>query len=162
MKLSLIVAMATNRAIGLDGQMPWHLSADLKYFKKVTMGKPIVMGRKTFEAIGRPLAGRENIIISRHSNYQAEGCQVYNSIEEVLESYQQADELMIIGGATLYRALLPLAQRLYLTKIHQDFSADTFFPEIDESQWKLVSEKVINEDEQVDFSYSFQVLERLN
>lgn len=127
MKISLIVAMASNRAIGLDGQMPWHLSADLKHFKQVTMGAPIVMGRKTFDAIGRPLPGRRNLVISRNSDYQAAGCEVFADINSALQACGNVTEVFVIGGATLYQALLPCADYLYLTEIHRPFAADTFF-----------------------------------
>ena len=132
MKISLIVAMAANRAIGLDNKMPWHLSADLKKFKAITMGSPIVMGRKTYESIGRPLPGRSNIIISRNLDYQQAGCLVFNDIKAAIEaSSKDAEEIFIIGGAELYKATLPHADNLYLTLINQDFNGDTFFPEID-------------------------------
>ena len=161
MRLSLIVAMASNRAIGLNKQMPWHLSADLKKFKQITMGAPILMGRKTFESIGKPLVGRTNIIISRNPKYQQQGCFVFNSIEVALKTYHAEPEVFIIGGASFYKAMLPLADRLYLTDIHQVFEADTFFPEINRSQWQEVAREDINNDNSVDFKYSFLTLERL-
>lgn len=160
MKLSLIVALATNRAIGLNNQMPWHLSADLKKFKQITMGAPILMGRKTYESIGKPLPGRTNIIISRNPSYHQEGCAVFNDIDSALASCQQYDEVFIIGGATFYQSMLAKADTLYLTQINKAFDADTFFPEIDKEQWKEVSREDINDDKSVDFSYSFIKLER--
>lgn len=161
MKISLIVAMASNRAIGLNNEMPWHLSADLKKFKKITMGSPILMGRKTFESIGRPLPGRQNIIISRNKDYQQPGCLVFKSIEEAIASCQQQDEIFIIGGATFYQAALPLADKLYLTEINKSFTADTFFPVIDRNDWKELTREDISDDPTVDFSYSFISLEKL-
>jgi len=161
MKISLIVAMASNRAIGLNNEMPWHLSADLKKFKQITMGSPILMGRKTFESIGRPLPGRNNIIISRNKDYQQPGCLVFNSIEEAIASCQQEDEIFIIGGATFYQAALPLADKLYLTEINKSFTADTFFPAIDRNDWKELTRVDILDDPTVDFSYSFISLEKL-
>lgn len=155
MKISLIVAMASNRAIGLDGQMPWHLSADLKHFKQITMGAPIVMGRKTFAAIGRPLPGRRNLVISRNPDYQATGCEVFADINSVLQACSDVAEVFIIGGATLYQALLPHADYLYLTEIHQAFEADTLFPDFDRQAWQELERKDINDDASVDFSYSF-------
>ena len=144
MKISLIVAMATNRAIGLDNKMPWHLSADLKKFKAITMGSPIVMGRKTYESIGRPLPGRSNIIISRNLDYQQTDCLVFNDIKTAIAaSSKEADEIFIIGGAELYKATLPLADNLYLTLINQEFTGDTFFPEIDFKAWSEVSREDI-------------------
>ena len=159
MKISLIVAMADNRAIGLDGQMPWHLSADLKRFKQTTMGSPIMMGRKTFDAIGKPLPGRENLIISRNADYQQPDCQVFTSIESGLNYASGCDELFVIGGATLYEALLPIADYLYLTLINRPFEGDTYFPEIDYSGWRELSREDVCDDPLVDFSYSFLKLE---
>ena len=161
MKISLIVAMATNRAIGLDNKMPWHLSADLKKFKAITMGSPIVMGRKTYESIGRPLPGRSNIIISRNLDYQQTDCLVFNDIKTAIAaSSKDAEEIFIIGGAELYKATLPLADNLYLTLINQEFTGDTFFPEIDFKAWSEVSREDISDDPSVNFSYSFLKLSK--
>jgi len=154
--------MASNRTIGLNGQMPWHLSADLKRFKRITMGSPILMGRKTFEAIGSPLPGRSNIIISRNPVFQASGCDVFADISTALSHCEACDELFVIGGATLYHALLPQADYLYLTEINKDFRGDTFFPEIDRQQWQEVDRFDIFNDQNVDFSYSFLKLRRLS
>lgn len=154
MKISLIVAMASNRAIGLDGRMPWHLSADLKRFKQVTMGSPVVMGRKTYEAIGRSLPGRENIVISRNDDFQAEGCRVFGSIESALQALGDCPQLFVIGGATLYQALLHRADDVYLTLIHREFAGDTFFPELG-CGWREVEREDVDADGSVDFSYSF-------
>ncbi|CAD6882015.1 Dihydrofolate reductase (EC 1.5.1.3) [Methylomonas albis] len=162
MKISLIVALASNRAIGLNGQMPWHLSADLKRFKQITMGAPILMGRKTFEAIGRPLPGRENIIISRDPSYQQPGCRVFGDIDSVLQRYADSRELFVIGGATLYEAMLRYADYLYLTEINKSFAGDTFFPEIDPRQWREVSRDDVENDQAVDFTYSFLKLENVH
>jgi dihydrofolate reductase len=160
MKISLIVAMASNRAIGLNNQMPWHLSADLKKFKKITMGAPILMGRKTYESIGRPLPGRTNIIISRNPSYSQPGCLVFNDIDQALASCADADEVFVIGGSDFYRAMLPVAGTLYLTLIHQEFPGDTFFPEIDAKQWIEVEREDIQDDPDAAFSYSFVKLEK--
>ncbi|MBL6985557.1 MAG: dihydrofolate reductase [Methylobacter sp.] len=160
MKISLIVAMASNRAIGLNNQMPWHLSADLKKFKKITMGSPILMGRKTYESIGRPLPGRTNIIISRNSSYSQPGCLVFNDIDQALASCAEVEEVFVIGGADFYQAMLPVADTLYLTLIHQEFPGDTFFPEIDDEQWIEVEREDIGDDPNVAFSYSFLKLEK--
>ncbi|WKJ90518.1 dihydrofolate reductase [Methylomonas montana] len=159
MKISLIVAMASNRAIGLNGQMPWHLSADLKRFKQITMGSPILMGRKTFEAIGRPLPGRDNIVISRDPNYQQLGCRAFGDIDSVLQACADCPELFVIGGATIYEAMLPYADYLYLTEINKNFAGDTFFPEIEPSQWREIAREDVQDDQAVDFSYSFVKLE---
>jgi dihydrofolate reductase len=160
MKISLIVAMASNRAIGLNNQMPWHLSADLKKFKKITMGSPILMGRKTYESIGRPLPGRTNIIISRNPSYSQPGCLVFNDINEALESCRDAKEVFVIGGSDLYKSMLPIADTLYLTLIHKEFPGDTFFPEIDADQWVEVEREDVQDDPDVEFSYSFLKLEK--
>jgi dihydrofolate reductase len=161
MKLSLIVAMAQNRVIGQNKQMPWHLSADLKKFKQITMGSPIIMGRKTFEAIGRPLPGRENIIVSRNRDYTVENCTVCLSVDEAINRCCQQDrEVFVIGGATLYQQTMQQADRLYLTQIHRDFVGDTYFPEIDQSQWMIQEQSIVENDPDVDFSYSFIVMEK--
>lgn len=161
MNISLIVAMATNRAIGLNNKMPWHLSADLKKFKQITMGSPILMGRKTYESIGRPLPGRTNIIISRNSAYKQSGCVVFNSIKIAIDACQQYDEIFVIGGATFYEAMLPVADKLYLTEINKIFDADTFFPTIDRNEWREIAREDVSDDPLVDFSYSFITLERV-
>ena len=161
MKISLIVAMANNRVIGLDNKMPWHLSADLKKFKSITMGSPILMGRKTYESIGRPLPGRTNMIISRNLDYQQEGCLVFNDLNTALETASQSTkEVFIIGGSDLYKAILPLANVIYLTLINKDFQGDTFFPEIDFNEWSEVAREDIKDDPSVYFSYSFLKLEK--
>lgn len=160
MKLSLIVAMASNRTIGLNKKMPWHLSADLKKFKKITMDHPIIMGRKTFESIGRPLPGRQNIIISRNPDYQQEGCQVFNNLDNALQSCAENDEVFVIGGATLYAATLARADKLYITEIQQGFDGDTWFPEINLEQWHEIAREDINDDNSVAFNYSFIVYEK--
>lgn len=161
MKLSLIVAMASNRVIGINGLMPWHLSADLKRFKQITMGSPILMGRITFEAIGNPLPGRGNIIISRSTVYRQSGCLCFDDINRALKHCEHCDEVFVIGGATLYQALLPRADLLYLTQIHKDFAGDTYFPEIDMRQWREIERQDINDDKTVDFSYSFSKLKHI-
>jgi dihydrofolate reductase len=161
MKISLIVAMASNRAIGLNNQMPWHLSADLKRFKQITMGHPIIMGRLTFEAIGRPLPGRTNIIVSRNPSYEQEGCVVVDSIEAAINhGCGLADEVFVIGGATLYEATLPLADSLYITQINQDFGGDTFFPVFDTNDWFEVEKEDVVDDAKVCFTYSFLKLQK--
>ncbi len=161
MKLSLIVAMAQNRVIGHNKQMPWHLSADLKKFKQTTMGSPIIMGRKTFEAIGRPLPGRSNIIVSRNEDYSAEGCLVFSELDAAINHCRSDHrEAFIIGGETLYQQTMQRADRLYLTQIHRDFIGDTYFPEIDDSQWSVQQQTTIENDPSVDFSYSFILMEK--
>lgn len=163
MKISLIVAMASNRVIGLNNQMPWHLSADLKKFKKITMGSPILMGRKTYESIGRPLPGRTNIILSRNLKYQQDGCLVFNDLKTALKkSCERAEEVFVIGGSDLYEAMLPVADAIYLTVIHKEFPGDAFFPDIDLKYWSEVEREDINDDPDADFSYSFLKFEKTN
>lgn len=161
MKISLIVALASNRAIGLNNQMPWHLSADLKQFKRVTMGHPIIMGRKTFAAIGKALPGRMNIVVSRNPDFQHQDCLIFASLDEAIRfACSEAQQVFVIGGATLYEALLPVADELYLTQIHQAFAGDTFFPEWQAEDWLELSREDIDDDPQAGFSYSFVRLAR--
>lgn len=152
--------MDRKRVIGKNDSLPWHISADLKNFKKITMGKPIVMGRKTHESIGRPLPGRENIIITRDETFQAEGCTVLNSIDEIYEHCKDIDEVMITGGSEIYKYTLNQATRLYLTEVHTEVDGDTFFPEFNRSEWREVSREAYKADEKNDFDYSFILLER--
>lgn len=131
MRISLIVAMAEDRAIGRDNQLLWHISDDLKRFKKITMGHPIIMGRKTYESIGKPLPGRQNIIITRNPDFAVEGATVCHNAESALASCQSNEEVFVIGGAQIYQAFLPLAHRIYLTQVHATYpDADVFFPEL--------------------------------
>ena len=163
MKISLIVAMANNRVIGLNNKMPWHLSADLKKFKKITMGSPILMGRKTYESIGRPLPGRTNMIVSRNPQYRQDGCQVFNDLKTALKKgCENADEIFVIGGSDLYQAILPIADAIYLTIINREFQGDAFFPDLDLNDWSEVERENINDDPDVTFSYSFLKLEKAN
>lgn len=152
--------MDRNRVIGNDDSLPWHISADLKNFKKITMGKPIVMGRKTHESIGKPLPGRENIIITRDKTYQAEGCTVLNSIDEIFEHCKDVEEVMITGGSEIYKHTLDQATRLYLTEVHTEIEGDTFFPEFERNDWNEISREAHTADERNDFDYSFVVLEK--
>ncbi|WP_096202527.1 dihydrofolate reductase [Bacillus sp. FJAT-45350] len=159
--ISFIVAMDTNRVIGKDNDLPWKLPADLAYFKKVTMGNPILMGRKTHESIGRPLPGRDNIIITRNENYEAEGCIVVHSTEEIKKLEQErSDEIFVIGGAEIFKETLPIADKLYITLIHEEFDGDTFFPEIDMKQWKLISSEKGIVDEKNIHEHEFLIYER--
>ena len=161
MKISLIVAMDENRVIGLDNQMPWHLPADLKHFKSVTMGKPIVMGRKTFESIGRPLPGRENVVLTRSQDYQPEGVTVCHSKDELLSRLQSYEEVMIIGGGNIYQQFLQEAETLYLTQIHASFNGDTFFPDYTAvSNWVVNAREDYERDEKNTHDYSFLELSR--
>ena len=139
MIVSLIWAMADNRVIGINNSLPWKLPADMKWFRKQTMGKPIIMGRLTFESFGaKPLPGRRNIIITRNTNYQAKGIEVASSIEDALEMTCDVDEVMIIGGASIYKQALPLANRLYMTLVHTDVEGDAWFPDFELQQWNEI------------------------
>jgi len=161
MKLSMIAAMGKNRVIGLDNKMPWHLPADLQFFKKTTLGCPIIMGRKTYDSIGRPLPGRINIILSRDKNLKIEGCTVVNSFSSALATAKGFDEVFITGGSHLYENFLEDADRLYLTLINEDFKGDTFFPDYTKFQWEEV-EKIENPvDDTNPYPYTFLTLERL-
>lgn len=160
MRLSMIAAMADNRVIGKDNKMPWHLPADLQWFMQTTLGCPILMGRKTYESIGRPLPGRLNIILSRNKNLEIEGCTVVNSLDDALDAAKGFEEVFITGGAHLYEKFLADADRLYLTLIDGKFEGDTFFPDYTEHQWEEV-ERIDNPaDEKNPYSYSFVTLKR--
>ncbi len=135
-KLSIICGMDENRLIGKDNALPWHLPADMAYFKKTTMSKPLLMGRKTYESIGKPLPGRRNIIITRDSSYQAEGCDVTHSIQQALDLVADQPEIMLMGGASLYEQTIDIADCLYITEIHHKFEGDAWFPAINPIQWK--------------------------
>ena len=160
MKISLIVAKSRNNVIGNNNQLPWHLPADLKHFKTITMGKPIIMGRKTFDSIGKPLPGRRNIIISRQQNLHIDGCEIFHSIDDALSAVKTEKEVMIIGGANLFLQVLPIAERIYLTVIAADFEGDAFFPGLDYAQWQLISEEKWLPDEKNKYPYCFQTLDK--
>ena len=160
MIISIIVAMDRHRVIGNKGKLPWHISADLKNFKAITMGKPIIMGRKTHESIGRPLPGRENVVLSRDAGYQAQGCTVLGSLEEVYERFTDTDEIMIMGGADLYEQTLDKANRIYLTEVHTEVEGDTYFPDFDRETWEETSRQDFKADEKNQYDYSFVILER--
>jgi len=159
--ISLIAAMDRNRLIGADGRLPWHLPADLAHFKRVTMGKPVLMGRRTFESIGRPLPGRHNIIVSRDPAYRAEGCTVVHSVEAGLGGAGLAPEVMVIGGASLYAQCLARAHRLYLTLVDGAFAGDTFFPAWDSRTWRELERQDHAPDERNPFAYSFVTMEKV-
>ena len=160
-KLSLIWAMDQNRLIGNNNSLPWYLPADLAFFKRTTMGKPMIMGRKTFDSIGRPLPGRQNIVITRDSTFSAQGCDIANSIEEAMSLVsEEKQEAMLIGGASLYLQMLEQADTLYITQIHHTFSGDTWFPEMDMSQWSEVYREDFEADEKNLHAYSFMQYER--
>ena len=160
--ISIIVALARNRAIGLNGNLIWHLSADLKYFKRITTGHTVIMGYKTFLSLPnqRALPNRRNIIISSHLEQAPEGFELVHSIQEAVNMVHNEEETFVIGGGSIYEQFLPKADRLYLTRIDKEFEADTYFPYIDFDEWNLIDVNVVDEDPQVDFSYRFEVWER--
>lgn len=159
MNLSIIVAVSTNGVIGNNGELPWRLSADLQEFKRITMGKPIIMGRLTHESIGRPLPGRENVVLTRNRGFEAEGCTVIHELSSLQSRYGDS-ELMVIGGANLYRDTISQAARLYMTEVHCVIEGDTYFPDFDRNQWLEVERNDFSSDEKNDFDYSFVVLTR--
>ena len=167
MLISLIVAMAQNRVIGRNNQLPWYLPEDLKYFKRITMGKPVVMGRKTFESIGKPLPGRTNIIVTRNPDYRAEGIRIVNTLNEakaLCESIDVVDgteETMIIGGAEIFAQAMTQADRLYLTQVHADVEGDAHFPEINEGDWEELGREDFSASDSNPYDYSFLVLQRV-
>lgn len=161
MIVSMIAALAHDRVIGLDNKMPWHLPAELQLFKRATLGKPVVMGRSTFESIGRPLPGRLNIVMSRNAAYQAEGVTVVATLDEAVKAAGDVEELMIIGGATIYQQCLPMANRLYLTHIDLQTKGDTWFPDYTEFAWNEIESESYDADEKNKHSYRFSLLERV-
>lgn len=160
MRVSLIAAMDQDRVIGVDNALPWHLPADLRRFRQLTLGKPVLMGRRTHESIGVPLPERENIIITRDEEYEAEGCTVAHSVDQALRLCEPYPEAMVIGGASLYRQTLACAQRLYLTLVHHRFRGDTFFPVLESDAWKEVERRDFVADARNPFPYSFLLLQR--
>lgn len=161
MKISMIAAIAENYTIGKDNHLPWHLPDDLKFFKDKTLNKPVVMGRKTYEAFGKPLPHRLNIVLTRDKNYQvAEGCKVVNSVREVLEFAESQDETMIIGGEEIYRLFLPKANVMYLTHIDQIFDGDTVFPQFNHENWKVVWNERHSADDRHQYSFEFKEYHR--
>jgi len=161
MLISIIVAASENNVIGKNNQLIWHLPADLQHFKKITMGHTIIMGRKTFESIGRPLPGRVSIIITRNKNFTANGCIVVNSLEEAIKKADHQKEIFIIGGAEIFNQSMTIAQKIYFTHIFHQFDGDTFFPKIDEKLWKMTKEERFDADEKNKFSYSFCEYEKI-
>jgi dihydrofolate reductase len=159
-RITLIAAMGKNHAIGLDGAMPWHLPDELQHFKQATMGKAILMGRKTWQSIGRPLPGRQNIVISRNPSFSATGAAVAGSLSNAIE-IAEVDEIMVIGGGQLYTLALPLAQRMLLTLIDIEPSADTWFPKWESGQWKQVKEQHFQADEKNKLAYRIVELTRI-
>ncbi len=161
MRIALIAALDRNGLIGRDNDLPWRLPADLQHFKRMTMGKPILMGRLTWESLGRPLPGRHNIVLTRDQDYQAEGATVVDSTDAALAAAGEAEEAMVIGGAAFYRAMLPHAERLYLTRIDAEFDGDAWFPEFDPAAWRETARETHALDERNAYPYAFVTLERV-
>lgn len=157
----MIVAHADNRIIGKDNDMPWHLPADLAYFKKTTLGKPVIMGRKTYDSIGRPLPGRQNIVISRDESLNIEGVEVVQSVEQALAVASGVDEIMVIGGGAIYAHCMPKADKLYITHIGAKIDGDTQFPDYDlENEWQMLASETRQADEKNAYVLHFNVYQR--
>jgi len=160
--LSLLVAASENNVIGKDNKLPWHLPNDLKYFKNQTWAMPILMGRKTFESIGKPLPGRKSIVITRSKDWKQEGVDVVHSVEESIEEARAlgVKEIFVIGGAEIFKTSFPKANRIYLTRIHHNFDGDAYFPDVSDKEWNLVQDRFCNADEKNAYDHTFQVWER--
>ena len=160
--LSLLVAASENNVIGKDNKLPWHLPNDLKYFKNQTWAMPILMGRKTFESIGKPLPGRKSIVITRSKDWKHEGVDVVHSVEESIEEARAlgVKEIFVIGGAEIFKTSFPKANRIYLTRIHHNFDGDAYFPDVSDKEWNLVQDRFCNADEKNAYDHTFQVWER--
>ena len=156
--LSLIAAMADDRVIGINNTLPWHLPEDLKHFKATTLGKPVIMGRKTWESLGRPLPGRRNIVISRNADYAVNGGELSSSLENAIAASAAEEEVFVIGGAELYRLAIPLAQRIYLTEVSGTYAGDAYFPELSPKEWAEVSRSA--QISSTGIHYSFVVYQR--
>lgn len=161
MKIAIIAAVAQNNAIGLNNQLIWHLPADLQFFKKTTLNKTIIMGRKTFDSIGKALPKRTNIVISSNAQLQAPGCVVVHTLQEAIAK-ADAEEVFIVGGANIYAQSMQMADKLYITHVHHQFEADTFFPEIDTQIWKVSSREDHFKDDKHAYDFSFVIYERRN
>lgn len=160
MRISLIVAVSANNVIGVDGDLPWRLSEDLKRFKVITMGKPMIMGRATFDSIGKALPGRRCIVMSRQAEFRAEGCDVVSSPEQALDIAGDVEEVMVIGGSKIYALFLPMAQRIHLTRVHANIQGDTFFPQLDPAEWRLIESLDFTACDERALSYAFEIWER--
>ncbi|MFQ5703328.1 MAG: dihydrofolate reductase [Gemmatimonadales bacterium] len=162
MIVSLVAAMSENGVIGMKGDLPWHLPTDLARFKELTTGHTIIMGRKTFDSVGRPLPNRRTIVVTRDENFVREGVVTSNSIEQALTLVDGEDEVFVVGGGEIYRLALPLVDRIYLTVVHAELEGDTFFPHIDTTEWTLVRDERHEADAKHGYAYSFQLYERLD
>lgn len=159
--VSIIVAVADGGVIGGKNSLLWHISEDMRMFKRVTSGHPVVMGRKTFESLGRPLPNRTNVVITRNQDFEAGGVMVAGSLEEAVAMFSDTEEVFVIGGGEIYRQAMPLAGRLYLTRIHAKYAGDTFFPECDSAEWTPVSSEYHERGENFTHPFEFLVYERI-
>lgn len=162
MKVSMIVAASANDVIGAAGDLPWRLSEDLRRFKEITMGKPMIMGRATFESIGKALPGRRSIVLTRQKDYSPAGVDVVSTPEAALQRAGDAEEVMIIGGGRIYELFLPMTDRIYLTRVHSNVDGDTFFPSLSEDEWRIVSSEPLPPTDERPYAISFQTLERIS
>jgi len=156
----MIVAASTNNVIGVDGGMPWRLSEDLRRFKFLTLGKPVIMGRKTHESIGQALTGRTNIVLTSNPDYSSPGCEIATRLDQALAYAGEANEVMIIGGAYVYKAFLPMAERIYLTRVCASIDGDAYFPDLDPGEWTGSAKEDFAAGDGRDYGYTFQVLDR--
>lgn len=162
MTISIIVAKSLNNVIGINNQLPWHLSSDLKYFKKNTLYKTIVMGRNTFESIGKPLPDRHNIVLTKNPNFMASGCQIVSDPKMLINRFASTDEeLMIIGGAKVYNTFLPYAAKLYVTEVQCKLPGDAFFPKIQTERWREIFREAHHKDDKNDHDFCFVMMEKL-
>lgn len=160
--ISLVVAASENNVIGKNNKLLWHLPNDMKFFKNITWAMPVIMGRKTFDALGKPLTGRTNIVITRQRTWKAEGVNIVKNLDEavIAAAHTDAKEAYVIGGGEIYKQCIPRAQRIFLTRVHAVLEGDTFFPEINDKDWKLVSNLDFDKDDRHAYTYSFQIWEQ--
>jgi dihydrofolate reductase len=161
LKISIIVAASANNVIGDEGQLPWSLPEDLQNFKAVTMGKPMVMGRATYDSIGKALPGRQSIVLTRQGDFSADGCDVVDSPAAALEAAGDAEEVMIVGGGEIYRLFLPMAHRIYLTRVQAEINGDTTFPELDMNEWDVVAVAEYPAGDEREFGFDIETLDRI-
>lgn len=162
MSVNIIVAIAENNVIGKDNTLIWHLPADLKYFKQLTTGNTVIMGRKTYDSIGKPLPNRRNVVITRNKDLKIDGCDLVNSLEEALDLTKTEENVFIIGGAQIYKEAMSVADKLYITEVKQQFDGDAFFPEIKKDQWEEILRDEHKADEKNKIDYSFVTYKRRN
>jgi len=161
MRVSIIVAASANNVIGVNGGLPWRLPEDLRKFKEITMGKPMIMGRATYESIGRALPGRKSIVLTRQEDFEAEGCEVVATTDESMAAAGDAAEVMIIGGGEIYRQFLPMCDRVYLTRVQAEIAGDTRFPELDMEEWTVTAAEEYPAGDEREYGFTMEVLERV-